>query len=86
MNTARIVVLTFSVGAVGVAACPAGGADSSGISAAEPAAHLPGRARRNSDPLLLALNRITDLNMIQSSAHDHQAYRRGDSINVTTQK
>ena len=86
MNTARIVVLTIAVGAGGIAACPASGADSRWPSPAEADLHLQGRARANSGPLSLALNRITDLNIIQGRACDDRAYRRGGSLNVTTLK
>jgi hypothetical protein len=102
MNTARIVVLTT---AVGPAACPASGADSSRPSRLEPAARLAiadlAVARSDIGPIQavkpepeqagtldrapLSLNRIADLDIIQSSARD-QVSRRGDSINVTTQK
>ncbi len=87
MNTARIVVLTVAVGAVsGATACAARGVVSSGPSSGEPAPHLLGSASRTSDPLAPALNALTDSDILQSSARGDRSFRRGDNINVTTQK
>lgn len=84
MNTARIVVLTIAVGAIGAAACSARGADSS--PSAEPAVRPLDARSPNSGQLSRQLNRFTASNIIQRSARDDRAFRRGDDIKVATQK
>jgi hypothetical protein len=70
MNTARVVVPTIAVDAIGATACPS----------AAPAARLLDGARRNSGLLSPALNRITAPNVIQSGARGDRAFQRDDSI------
>jgi hypothetical protein len=84
MNTARIVVLTIAVGAIGAAACSARGAGSNSPSA-EPAVRPLGARSPNSGPLSRELNRFTAPDIIQI-ARDDRAFRRGDDIQVATQK
>jgi hypothetical protein len=87
MTTARIVVLAIAVGAIGGdVACAACGAISGRPSSAQPAAHPISRTGHDSDPLRLALNAITNPDILHSGARDDRPFRRGDNINVTTQK
>ncbi|HUN97604.1 MAG TPA: hypothetical protein VMU69_15410 [Bradyrhizobium sp.] len=86
MNTARIVVLTIAVGAIGAAACSARGADSNNPLPAEPAARLLDGPRPDSGPLSPAPSRFTVPDIIQSSAREGRSFRRGGDIKVATQK
>jgi len=86
MNTARIVVLTIAVGAIGAAACPARGADGNSPSSTEPSARPLDGSRPNSGPLSWTLNRFAAPNIIRTGARGGRAFRRGDDIRVATQK
>jgi hypothetical protein len=84
MNTARIVVLTIAVGAIGAAACSARGADSNRPST-EPVVRPLDPRSPNRGPLSWELNRFTAPDIIQA-ARDDRAFRRGDDIQVAAQK
>ena len=86
MNTAGTVVLTIAVGAIGAAACAARGARGNDPLPAGATARLLDGPRPNSGPLSRALNRFTAANIIRTSARDGRAFRRGDNIQVATQK
>ncbi len=79
MNTARIVVLTFAVGAGGIAAYPADGSDNS--PAAKPAQSETLARARQTGALSLALRSIAGPDAAETRS-DHHAPRRGDDVHV----
>jgi hypothetical protein len=83
MNTAGIVVLTSAIGA---AACSARGAEGNAPLSADPTACLLDSPRPDSGPLLWTLNRFAAPDIIRTDARDGRAFRRGDHIQVATQK